>query len=567
MSQRRLRELVDQVRDRIEDLAEHRERVNGLVEALLSVGSGLELDATLQHIVRAAVELADCRFGALGVLRQDRAELAQFVYDGIDSRARRETGELPAGQGLPGLLIEQPEPIRLDDLARHPTAWFPSHHRSMRTFLGFRVLVRGQVFGNLYLTEKRGGREFTEDDEVVVRTLAAAAGIAVDNAHLYEDARRRQRWLEATSEIRAELLTAGGDLAGVEHLMAGRALKLTGAEYAFVAEPRDPELPTAEVATLTVTAAAGPGPELLLGREVPVAGSACGTVFRGAEPRRVAELDPASTPLPGQLGPALVLPLRAWPDTASGVLVAARGPGAPAFAAGQLPLAAAFSEQAALALRLARDQRRTHESRLLTTRDRLAGELQRSVIRRLFSHGLALQSVQLRTRSPAVRTELAELADNVQDIISDVRVAIFGRHEPRGTGLRKRLHDALAEITGDTALRTTIRIAGRVGSVPAALADHAEAVVREALSNTVRHASACTVTVEVSAGEPDGLTIEVTDDGSGVPANLPRGFSGLRNLAERAGQAGGTFDMARLDDGGTRLRWTAPLPDGGQASA
>jgi two-component system, NarL family, sensor histidine kinase DevS len=295
-----------------------------------------------------------------------------------------------------------------------------------------------------------------------------------------------------------------------------------------------------------------------VGREIPVAHSACGKVFRGEGPTRVTELGSCSA-LPGRgLGPALLLPLRTSTGSMSGVLVTARGKGEPGFDAGQLPLAAAFAEQAALALQLARDQRSSHEKRMLSARDRFARELQDSVVRRLFTHGLELQSAQLRVRTPEVRRDLAELAENVQDIISDIRVAVFDLHDVEsGTALRKRLHDALAEVTGDSGLRTTIRIAGPVDRVPRELADHAEAVVREALTNTVRHARATAVTVTVTV-EHD-LTIDVTDDGRGLDVTIAR--AGLRDLAQRAEQAGGEFGVDGADGGGTWLHWHAPLPD------
>ncbi|MBB2939290.1 signal transduction histidine kinase [Amycolatopsis bartoniae] len=558
LSQLRLRELLVEVQDRVEQLVGARDQMAGLLEAMLAVASGLELDATLRRIVHAAIELVDCRYGALGVLNADGVGLAEFVYEGIDEETRAQIGHLPEGHGLLGLLIEQPKPIRIADLSQHPaSSGFPARHPPMRSFLGVPVPVRDKVFGNLYLTEKAGGQPFTEDDEVVVQALAAAAGIAVENARLYEEARLRQRWQEATSEIRAELLSRALPV-DVLDLIADRTLKLTGADYTFVARPEDPELPADEVANLVITVSVGLDSDGLRGRPIPVDGSSCGEAFRAAAPVRTPRLRYAlDRDLDEEFGPALVLPLRASADTVSGVLVALRRTGAEPFAEDQLPLAASFADQAALALQLADDQRRLYELEVLADRDRIARDLHDHVIQRLFAHGLALQSTRLRTRSPDIQQRLSEAVDDVQNIVAEIRTAIFDLHGGMHgtTQLRRRLHEIIAELTAESPLRSTVRVSGPLGVVSAPLAEHAEAVVREAVSNVVRHARAQTVTVTISVA--DDLVIDVTDDGAGLPATVAR--SGLHNLATRAAQAGGTFHAGGLDTGGTKLVWSAPV--------
>jgi len=558
LSQLRLRELLGEVQDRVEQLVSSRDQMDGLLEAMLAVAGGLELDATLRRIVHAAIELVDCRYGALGVLRADREGLAEFVYEGIGEHSRREIGHLPEGHGLLGLLIEQPKPLRLGDLSQHPASTgFPEHHPPMHTFLGVPVLVRDRVFGNLYLTEKAGGQPFTEDDEVVVQALAAAAGIAVENARLYEETRLRQAWQEATSEIRAELL-ASADPDHVLHLIAARALELTGADYAFLAQPADPELPAQDVRQLVVTVCAGNNAEALRGREIPVESSSCGQVFRDGMARQAASLRYDLTAgLDEHFGPVLLMPLRTSADAVSGVLVAARAAGREPFDSYQLPLASAFAEQAALALQLAEDQRRLYELEVLADRDRIARDLHDHVIQRLFAHGLALQSTRLRSRSPDIQRRLADMTDDVQNIIAEIRTAIFDLHGglEGTTQLRKRLHEIIAELTAETGLQTTVRVSGPVGVVSPDLAEDAEAVLREALSNAVRHADATSVTVSVSVG--DELTIDVTDNGIGLPGSVTR--SGLDNLAERARSANGTFAAEPSEGGGTRVVWSAPV--------
>lgn len=558
LSQLRLRELLTEVQDRVEQLVSARDQMDGLLEAMLAVASGLELDATLRRIVHAAIDLVDCRYGALGVLTQDGEQLVEFVYEGIDERTRHEIGDLPRGHGLLGLLIEQPKPLRLDDLSQHPASvGFPPNHPPMHSFLGVPVRVRDSVFGNLYLTEKAGGQQFTEDDEVVVQALAAAAGIAVENARLFEETRLRQRWQEATSEIRAALLSAT-DSAEVLRLIADCARELTGADYTFIARPDDPELPVSDVTTLTVTTCSGLNTDDLVGRSIPVSKSTGGEVFRNAAPQRVAKLSYDLTKgLDENFGPALVLPLRASSDAVSGVLVALRRAGQEQFEAVQLPLAASFADQAALALQLADDQRRLYQLEVLGDRDRIARDLHDHVIQRLFAHGLALQSTRLRSRSPDVQRRLADMIDDVQSVIAEIRATIFDLHgDLQGTTqLRKRIHEIIAELTAATGLRSTVRISGPLGVVSPDLAEHAEAVVREALSNVVRHANATTVTATISVD--DDLAIEIIDNGIGVPDAIAR--SGLHNLGERAEQAGGTLLVERRQAGGTRLFWSAPV--------
>ena len=236
LSQLRLRELLAEVQERITQIVEGRDRLDGLVEAMLVVTSDLDLDTTLRTIVHTAIELVDAQYGALGV-RGSGHDLLAFIYEGIDENERERIGDLPEGRGVLGVLIDDPKPIRLDDIAQHPASvGFPPNHPPMRAFLGVPVRIRDEVFGNLYLTEKNSGQPFSEDDEVLVKALAAAAGIAIENARLYEQSRARQSWIEATRDIATELLS-GADPAGVFRLIADKALKLTEAQATFVAVP------------------------------------------------------------------------------------------------------------------------------------------------------------------------------------------------------------------------------------------------------------------------------------------------------------------------------------------
>lgn len=183
---------------------------DGLVDALLAVTSDLDLEQTLQTIVDTAMRLVDARYGALGVAStESHHRLERFLHEGIDDATRALIGPLPSGQGVLGLLFHTTKPVRIEDLSQHPASvGFPPHHPPMRSFLGVPIRTRDQVFGNLYLTEKRGGHQFSQDDEVLVQALAAAAGIAIENARLYQAAQTRQQWIEATRDISTDLLAA-----------------------------------------------------------------------------------------------------------------------------------------------------------------------------------------------------------------------------------------------------------------------------------------------------------------------------------------------------------------------
>jgi len=553
LSQLRLRELLVEVQDRVHQIVKGRDRLDGLVDAMLAVSSGLELDDTLKTIVRTATELVDARYGALGVRGQEE-ELVGFITTGMDSETQRLIGSLPDGRGVLGLLIDEPKPIRLDDIRRHPASvGFPANHPPMGTFLGVPVRIRDEVYGNLYLTEKADGQPFSEDDEVLAEALAAAAGIAIDNARLYEQSRARQSWIEATRDIATELLR-GGEPTQAFRLIADQARNLSGADVVLIAVPADTEMPVAEVDELLVVETAGwdcpPGAVPSL----PVANSAIGTAFASRNPIRSGALADVIE-LVGHGGPAMILPLRST-ETVAGVVVILRQPGGREFTDEQLEMMAAFADQATLAWQLANTQRRMHELDVIADRDRIARDLHDHVIQRLFAVGLSLQGVIPRARSVEVQSRLADTVDELQGVIQEIRTTIFDLHggSPGTTRLRQRLDEAIAAFAG-SGLRTTAQFVGPLSVVDSTLADHAEAVVREAVSNAARHARARHVTVNVRV--EDELSLEVIDDGCGMPVELTA--SGLSNLRTRAEETGGQLVISEAPGGGTILRWSAPL--------
>jgi two-component system sensor histidine kinase DevS len=553
LSQLRLRELLMEVQDRVEQIVQGRDRLDGLVEAMLVVTSGLELDETLRTIVHTAIELVDAQYGALGV-RGHGHELVEFVYEGIDAEMREQIGHLPEGRGVLGVLIDEPKPIRLENISHHAASvGFPPNHPPMRTFLGVPVRIRDEVFGNLYLTDKAGGQPFSEDDEVLAQALAAAAGIAIDNARLYEASKTRQSWIEATRDIGTELLS-GTDPARVFRLVADECRTLSGAELTLVAVPIDPDVPASEIEELVITATSGEGPATEL-QSIPVDGTLIGKAFVQRMPGRFDHFELLSGDTT-MTGPALVLPLRAT-DSVAGVLVAVRAVGAQPFTNEQLDMMAAFADQAALAWQLASTQRQMRELSILTDRDRIARDLHDHVIQRLFAVGLALQGTIPRARAPEVQQRLTDCVDDLQEVIQEIRTAIFDLHGPSSgvTRLRQRLDEAVGQFATSN-LRTTVQYTGPLSVVDTALADHAEAVVREAVSNAVRHADASTLTVDVTVD--DNLCIEVVDNGRGISSDFTG--SGLTNLRRRAEEAGGTFAVEARPAGGTKLTWCAPLP-------
>jgi signal transduction histidine kinase len=549
-----LRELLTEVQDRVEQIVEGRDRLDGLITAMLVVTSGLELDATLRTIVHTAIELIDARYGALGVRGNDH-ELIEFIYEGIDQPTGEMIGPLPQGHGVLGVLIDEPTPIRLDHIDDHPASvGFPPHHPPMRTFLGVPVRIRDEVYGNLYLTEKANGLPFSADDEVLAQALAAAAGIAIDNARLYEQSQARQAWMEATRDIGTELLS-GTDPTAVYRLIAEEALKLTGAEVTLVAVPVDGDLRTSDVTDLLIVEIAGAESASVASQTIPVAGTEIGGAFLERAPRRLDTVDLAIDGIDGA-GPALILPLRTT-ETVAGVVVTVRREGSQPFTDEQRDMMAAFTDQAALAWQLASTQRRIRELDVLADRDRIARDLHDHVIQRLFAVGLTLQGTIPVAKPIEVQQRLSDSVDDLQGVIQEIRTAIFDLHGTSGgiTRLRQRLDEAIAQFAG-AELRTTVQFVGPLSVIDPQLADHAEAVVREAISNAVRHAAARSIALTVTVD--DELCIEVIDNGTGIAGDITG--SGLTNLRHRAEQVGGEFSIGQAPGGGTALRWSAPLP-------
>jgi len=538
-------------------LAGGRDRMQGLLEAVVTVGSGLDLPSTLQRIVEAAAALVDAEYGALGLMGPDRVQ-TEYHTSGAGAHDRAgPAGLLPAGHGILGLLVTETGPIRLADLAAHPASTaLPPDHAPVRTFLGVPLRAGDEVFGNLYLTEKRGGT-FTEDDESLLQALAAAAGVAIKNAGLYEESRRRERWLDAAAEITRALLS-GDPPDRVLALVAGRARELSGADCAMVLVPRSE--PPAE--SLRVAAVDGPEADAL-GRAIfPIAGSLTGQVFRTGVALRVDDLslhNPADPQLRlvTEYGPALFMPLASRGHTL-GTLIVMRLHRAPPFPAGASVVTESFARQAALALQLAETQRAAGRLALLEERERVAVDLQDKVIQRVFASGMLLESVARRTESAELRQRLERAADGLDQTIRDTRRTIYSLQaetDPDHPKLRQRLLAAVSEASVGGAVQPVVHFDGPLdGLVPAAFADHAVLVVRESVADMARRgATAISVAVTVT----DTLTVAVDADVPEVPGTVRAGA--LRDPARCAVEFGGTLAVESTEDSGSRLVWMVPL--------
>ncbi len=533
-----------------------RERVPALLEAVVAVGSQLDLEAVLRRIVQAAVGLVDARYGALGVIGPD-GRLAEFVPVGLEQSEIAAIHRWPEGRGLLGALICDPRPVRLPDLSADPrSSGFPRGHPPMRSFLGVPVRIRDEVYGNLYLTEKRDGGQFDEQDEAVVTTLAAAAGVAVQNARLYEESRRGQRWLQASAEVIRRLLS-GADPCDVLDLVTQQVLEMSGADLATLALPGDGGH------RLVVRHAAGADASAVRGLTLPDTSLSAEVLATGV-PVTLQEFshDQRVAPAARQrmvLGPAVIFPL-GGPGNVRGVLTVGRRPGSMPLSRAAMEMVASFAAQAAVALELADVRRDAEHVTVLRDRERIARDLHDLVIQRLYATGMSLQGAMLLIERPEAADRVSRAVDALDDTIGDIRSAIFALQARRGVtqaSIRSRILQVMDEMTGPLGFAPSLSLAGDLGDhVPEDIAAHMLGALRESLSNAARHARADKIDVSVEA---DGdLILVVRDNGAGMGDVTLR--SGLANLAERAQQLGGTLRVGPAGGGGTELHWQVPLP-------
>lgn len=548
----RLDELLQEMLDRVGEVMTSRERLRALLDAVVGIGTDLDLRSTLQRIVASACELVGARYGALGVIGPDRL-LHDFITHGIGPELHAKIGDLPHGRGVLGLLIDDPRPVRMPDITQHPNSYgFPPNHPPMHSFLGVPVRIRDQVFGNLYLAEKQGSAEFTEDDEEIVVALAAAAGVAIENARLYALAHRRERWLAAAAEITTLLL---GEVRRTDALalVARRAREVADAELALVLLYDD------DADHFTVEVVDGPTVQAraLVGTALPAADTSFAEPVTRGDHHLVEDLAHAA-PWPAVLhtGPAVVSPL-ATADTLHGVLMIAHSPEHKGVTDGDVALLGSFAGQAALAMERARGQEERELLVVLEDRERIARDLHDVVIQRLFATGLQLQSAAPMAARPDVAKRINAAVDDLDATIKDIRRTIFELRTPMSAALRTEIREAVSVAAESLGYRPQLELNGPIDSaVPDEVRPDLTAVLREALSNAVRHAQASrvSVTVSVDAGQ---VSVTVTDDGVGCDPAAAR--SGLVNLRERAERHGGLFEVRRAEPKGTEVRWQVPL--------
>jgi signal transduction histidine kinase len=548
-----LDQLLGQLIDRAQDVIAAQDRLRGLLRANRAIVGDLALPVVLQRIVEAARDLAHARYAALGVIAPEGGSLEQFIHVGVDEQTVAAIGHLPEGKGLLGALVDDPRPIRLASIADdRRSVGFPAHHPPMASFLGVPIKIRDEVYGNLYLTERDGG-EFTAEDEELVAALAATAATAIENARLFAESRRRQDWLQASTEVTRQLLSSehGNPL----HLIAQWAREMAEADVVTVVLP-------GSNGALRVDVAVGAAADQLAGVSYPSEGALSGLAISSGRPIMIGDvqLDDAyavhlSDALP--VGPVMAIPLVGTRGS-RGALMAGRLHGRRHFNEVELDMAMTFANHAAVALELADARADQQRIALLEDRDRIARDLHDHVIQRLFATGLTVQSVASSLRDDPRSNRLGQVIDDLDETIRQIRTSIFelrGPLAPANDTVRARVLNVVNDLVDALGFSPAVRFSGPVDTViDDEIADDLVAVVREALTNTARHAQAKRADVDVKA-TTDQLTVEIIDDGIGIGDVQRR--SGLANMRERAERHDG--EVVINSHNGTHLRWTIPL--------
>lgn len=589
-----IEDLLAEIRSRVTASRESQERLGALLDAVVAVSANLELAEVLSRIVRSACALVGARYGALGVLGPDREHLMEFITQGVTPEERARIGEPPRGHGVLGLLIREPRPRRLRDIQEHPDSYgFPPNHPPMHSFLGVPIRIRDEVFGNLYMAEKLGGDEFTQEDEGFLVALAAAAGVAIDNARLYSHSQQQMRWSAAVGELTQNLLEARGEEAALG-LMAAQAQRLSYAQMAAIAlyDESDElvlrsvhldkhsgddaaaggvEAGGVEAGGEEGLGAEGGGPEPPGPRPVDIGSPLNAPAWRelreAGQPLLLLSPpdEPAASGLARELraiapiglaGPTAVVPLAAGAGN-FGVLVVAWSAASPEVGSEVVPLLGEFAKQGALALMAARAQRDKSRMALLEDRDRIARDMHDHVIQRLFATGLSLQSAIRLAQHPVVQARVEDAVTDLDSAIRDIRHAIFELHRPIPEGgVETEIATLVEGFSESLGFEPKLTVQGSLEGLKGAMHADLVAVVREGLSNMARHSKATLGQVAIAV-DGDHLSVEVSDNGVGLDPVTARG--GLVNLGERAAARSGSFDLRSGNPGGTMLTWRVPL--------
>jgi two-component system, NarL family, sensor histidine kinase DevS len=540
-----------------------RKRLRALVEAGVALTSELSLDALLQRLVEAAAELTTARYAALGVIDRSGSELERFPTTGMNAETHAAIGELPRGRGILGVLISEDTPLRLHDLGQDERAvGFPPNHPPMRTFLGVPIHLRGVAYGNLYLTEKTGGEDFTEEDQELVGLLASQAAVAIENARLYEAATAWSKQLESLNEV-GNALGTEMDLDRLLDLIARRLRELLEARLVTVLLPSGPD-------ALRFAAVAGEGGEQILGETVSRSASKTGRVLERGQSERVDSLlddpdvDHEATRLMGART-GLWVPLLVR-GRAIGVLAAHDKLGSDVrFADTDVRLAETFASRAALAVdlseRIASDSlRRVVEAQELERR-RLARELHDETGQALTSILLGLKSLEDKLGDADSRAAAAALRELVVETLQDVRRLAV---ELRPSALDDfGLVAALERLTTSFSEQTGIAIDFEPSLAEERLPEEVEIalyrIVQESLTNVVKHARARHVSI-LLARRDGGVKVVIEDDGLGfdVGESANGGF-GLIGMRERLALLGGRLRVESSGETGTTVAAEVPI--------
>jgi signal transduction histidine kinase len=539
-------------------------RLRSLLAATIALTSELSLDALLQRVVELAAELTGARYVALGVIDETGSALERFVTHGIPREAHAEIGELPRGRGILGVLIRDARPLRLHDLGEDArSVGFPPNHPPMHTFLGVPVMLRGVAFGNLYLTEKEGGGDFTEEDEEIVTLLAAQAAVAVENARLYESATRWSRQLESLHDVIRGLVEET-ELDRLLELICRRLRDLIGARVAIVWLPAGDEHLVAAAADLE-----GGGAGELLGHRIARAGTKAARVLERRQSARVDSV--LEDPEVGQddarflgIRTLLLVPLVARGRAIGVIAIADKLTHEGRFSDADLRLAEIFASRAAVAVDVSQRVARETVQRVVDAQEqerrRLALELHDETGQALTSILLGLKTIRSAADAAGAERAEADLRELVVRALQDVRALAV---ELRPSSLDDfGLVPALERLTETLQERSGIEVALQA-HLPERLASEVETVlyrfVQEALTNVAKHAQAKHVSV-VATRRSDGVTVVVEDDGIGFDAERVRPDAlGLVGMRERLALLRGNLTIEARTGGGTAL--IAHLPD------
>ncbi|HEY8776273.1 MAG TPA: GAF domain-containing protein [Gaiellaceae bacterium] len=538
------------------------DRLRTLVETGIAISSELSLEGVLERIVEAAAHVTDAQYAALGVIDPAGTGLERFVTYGMSHEVQLEIGDPPQGRGILGVLIRDARPLRLHDLPEDPrSVGFPPGHPPMRTFLGVPIMLRGVAYGNLYLTEKGGGGDFTAEDEELASLLAAQAAVAVENARLYESATNWSHQLQSLNEI-------GGALVGeleldpLLDLVVTRLRELIGARLVAIA------LPVGEA--LRVAAADGEGAAELEAVDSLEADSKTGRVLQRGRSERVDSLleDPeVNQDVARRLGAStgLYVPLLAR-DRPIGVLVAHDKIGHdPRFSSADLRLAEQFANRAAIAVdlsrRVARDALRRVVSGQELERRRLARELHDETGQALTSILLGLRAVEEAGSPDEMRTAASSLRELVVGTLQDVRrLAVQLRPKALDDfGLVAAVERLVQTFSEATAIR--VELEAQLGSerLPAEVETALYRIIQEALTNIVKHAEASSVSILLVRSSATA-TVVIEDDGQGFdPAELQEGRLGIIGMRERVELHEGRLTVESAPGSGATLVAEVPL--------